>query len=220
MTRVKPWRDLLEEDEVDCLEQRELTTGEQALIGKEPDLWEKTGTAARAYANKRNGRFDRSTNTWFFEYDRTVTPPAYAAVLGWNQLMVLRSRAYGEYVVEAVLLHAEDTIHFALGSTEHRMMHDSTRDGYAIYTPSSRLPVRRVTTSTASTCSVSVAYSDKPGGPLLMSHIDDRPPIPFGTALDWLGDHDKRNTNRLTGIKPTKLQSTKAACGSPMSSAR
>jgi hypothetical protein len=187
MCKVKEWRSFLSTNEK-LIRIASATEGEQEVRGEEVDLQ----PLPRKWIKGKNATLK---NTLVYPYEK-----GYDLVVGWDHAVVLRL-VNDVWCIEAIFRPATEkgTVSFA---PETKGVIEATIDDLHVVRFGIDVPIRRVTTYNATSCSVSVAFPAKTLDRLMLCHIDAKPPIPLPVMIRWCVKQDAKTLTSCSKEPP------------------
>lgn len=210
MKAVSPWRDVIESKNPALASVRGITESEAIAKFQEPDLLEMTQNAARDHTlSLGTPMHDCMRQTWFFPIRRRQVSGPYNMVLGWNHCIGLVRIENNIYAAEWIFSHSKDghPVHGGIGITVAKA---GTIGDWTVYSIEPKPRLQRVTTYTATTCSVSAMFPGRGVERIFFAHIDATPPIPFDAALKWCKHNSKFEPRQMLTIASVCPDATEA----------
>lgn len=210
MKTVSPWRDVIESKNPALASVRGITESEAIAKFQEPELLEMTQNAARDHTlSLGTPMHDCMRQTWFFPIRRRQVSGPYNMVLGWNHCIGLVHIENNIYAAEWIFSHSKDghPVHGGIGITITKA---GTIDEWTVYSIEPKPRLQRVTTYTATTCSVSAMFPGRGVERIFFAHIDATPPIPFHAALKWCRRNSKFEPRQMLTIASVCPDATEA----------
>jgi len=183
---VKDWRVVIA-NPPDGMEVSTPSKKEFAIEGQETDLAKRVGSEI-----EKNPELLTLQNTWFYPLSSLFGTTKYELVLGWNHGVVLKLGKDGLWELEWIFISASDKDHKLLQGHGFKAVKtdgiEATKE-WLIYKLNKRLPLSRVTTYNATTCSVTVAFP-RACDRLMLCHVDASYPITIPAMIEWCQAQD------------------------------
>ena len=190
---AKAWRPFIESPPK-AVKVDGVSDGEFLAAGEEVEL----KVRAEAEIQKRKNEKLNKSHTWFYPFQNS-----YELVLGWNHGVVLKLGKQG-WELEWLFQWLEDENHvFSAGDKfqEVEMKGSAATEGWKVSQLDKPLPLSRVTTYNATSCSVTVAFPKADCSRLMICHVDASPPLPIPAMIAWCKEMD--------GVKKQSCSSSK-----------